>query len=191
MNQNGNGIIYIKNAYNDDIFNQIKNELKYFKKYLSVDKRVPGRKSICINNKHKLNKLIYNSTFIKSLQNIILSKLKKTSYPIEYRKYFTGSQGIKWHKDKSLFTKPQYELVLTIENSSDSKTMWKDKNNKLHSIKTKPNSIIMVKAHDIEHKVTKINNGERFIIKFILFDKNQKFIKNNNYKFELNNCKLI
>ena len=183
------GIIYIKNAYNDDTFNEIKKQLKQFKKFLSKDNRTPGRKTICINKSHKINKLLFNTKFIKSLENMISTKLKKTSYPVEYRKYFTGSNGIHWHKDKLLFTEPQFELVLTIDNTSDSVTQLKEELGVLHSIKTKPNSIILVKANTVLHKVTKVKSGERYIVKYILFDKNLPQIKNKDYDYELKNCK--
>jgi len=184
------GIVYIKNAYTEDTFNKIKKKIKQFNKFLSKDNRTPGRKTICINKSHDINKLIFNPKFIKYLENIISTKLKKTSYPVEYRKYFTGSNGIHWHKDKLLFTEPQFELVLTIDNTSDSVTQWKEESGKQHSIKTKPNSIIMVKADSALHKVTKIKSGERYIVKYILFNKNLSQIKTKEYDYELKNCKI-
>ena len=185
------GIIYIKNAYDDNTFNLIKRKLKQYNKYLSCDNRINGRKTVCINKSHEINNLIYNPKFLKSLENKLGDlKLKKTSYPIEYRKYFTGSTGMRWHKDKPLFTHPQLELVLTIENTSDSATKWKEKSGKIHSIKTKENSVIVVQANSIFHKVNKVTSGERFIVKYILFDKKLQQIKNEHYNYEFKNCKI-
>ena len=31
-----------------------------------------------------------------------------------------------WHQDVALYVEPQYELVFTLENTSDSQTQWQD-----------------------------------------------------------------
>jgi hypothetical protein len=38
------------------------------------------------------------------------------------------TSGMDWHRDDLLYTKPQCELVLTLENDSDSYTEWIDSN---------------------------------------------------------------
>jgi hypothetical protein len=39
--------------------------------------------------------------------------------PVEYRVYPEGS-AMDWHQDVALYKTPQYELVFTLENTSDS-----------------------------------------------------------------------
>ena len=90
-----------------------------------------------------------------------------SSLPIEYRIYPEKSNGMEWHKDTQLYNNPQYECVYTIENNSDSYTLWVDDNKRIHTINTKPNSLIIVVANGPIHRVTPINNGYRSILKFI------------------------
>eukprot|EP00854_Cymbomonas_tetramitiformis_P026378 gene26378-32354_t len=44
---------------------------------------------------------------------------------LELRVYTPGS-SMDWHTDELLYAAPQYELVLTLWNSSDSRTEWRD-----------------------------------------------------------------
>ena len=83
------------------------------------------------------------------------------NFPIEYRKYIKGSFMNK-HRDQLIYKKPQYECILTLSNSTDSYTILGHK-----KIKSKPNSLIIVKAQGIEHEVTRVNEGERYFLKFI------------------------
>ena len=99
------------------------------------------------------------------------------NFPIEYRKYIKGS-FMKKHKDQLIYKIPQYECILTLSNSTDSHTIFdahpdpqgKASNKK---IKSKPNSLIIVKAQGIEHEVTQVTQGERYFIKFIFTETDQ------------------
>jgi hypothetical protein len=90
--------------------------------------------------------------------------------PIEYRKYPSGSQGMKWHHDVQLIGR-QYECVYTLTNTSDSQTKWRDLLGKEHAIWAEPNSLIVVQAGGVEHAVTPVTSGERTIVKFIFCHK--------------------
>jgi len=73
-----------------------------------------------------------------------------------------------WHRDVRVTTQvaPQIEIVYTIENTSDSTTVWReDKTLKEHSIFTAPNSILITQGESVYHKVTPITKGYRSIIK--------------------------
>ena len=67
-------------------------------------------------------------------------------------------------------------------NVSDSLTKWIDDDGKEHSIWTKPNSILIVKAQGLKHMVTPVNNGTRSILKLIY---TQSENKNKNYHNEI------
>ncbi len=74
-----------------------------------------------------------------------------------------------WHRDlvdnvnKNC---PQIEIVYTLENNSDSKTVWiDDDTNKMHDIITQNNSIIITQGNGASHMVTSVNTGYRSIIK--------------------------
>jgi hypothetical protein len=86
-----------------------------------------------------------------------------------------------WHQDVALYVEPQYELVFTLENTSDSQTQWQDGDGHRRGGWTEPNSIIMVKAESVVHRVTPINTGERSIVKFVYtttLDKTEEYYDN-------------
>ncbi len=89
---------------------------------------------------------------------------------------------MKCHKDTILYLKPQYEVVYTITNSSDSYTKWYDKSCKQNHIFSKPNSILIIKANSNIHCVSKLNKGSRSILKLI-YTQTHKI--NNYYKKEI------
>lgn len=93
-----------------------------------------------------------------------LNKLKLQE--IEYRVYPKGAH-MDWHRDMNLgFISPQYECILTLENTSDSIFQYK-KDGKIHSITPAPNTLIIVRGNGIEHRVTPVTKGQRSILKFI------------------------
>lgn len=163
---------------------------------LKKDSRSNNRLTLCLNpNSHKeLYDLIYQNenfiNFIKKIKDDDHYIKFNPSYPIEYRKYFTGSEGMDWHIDTSLFEPDCFEIVLTLTNTSDSKFEYTD-NGKNISLLTKPNTLVIVRPQSILHRVTPINKGERTILKFIIeFIKegNNDNIKKGNFSNEINNC---
>ncbi len=190
-----NSIWIEENFFSKNNFDYIINQLKDVE--LKDDSRSYNRKTICLNNdkyKNIYNK-IYNDNkflaFINSIKDKDCYIKSKPSYPIEYRKYFNGSQGMPWHKDLSMFEPDCFEIVLTLSNNSDSKFEWIDVNNKKNSISPQPNTIVVVRPNSVLHRVTPVNQGERTILKLIV-----EFIKNgmnDNFKkpvlyVEFNKC---
>jgi hypothetical protein len=102
--------------------------------------------------------------------------LKPSDVPVEYRIYpFGGS--IDWHRDVALYTEPQFEIVCTIHNSSDSRTEWKDVDTgRRRGIRSEPNSVLIVQADSVVHRVTPITKGERSIVKFAYSTTNEKTV---------------
>jgi hypothetical protein len=84
--------------------------------------------------------------------------------PMEHR-YYTKSKGMKWHKDTLLSDPPQYEIVYTVANTSDSHTEYIDHWGRTHRVWTEPNSIMIVRANGYIHQVTPVNKGSRSILK--------------------------
>jgi len=89
---------------------------------------------------------------------------------------------MKCHKDTLLYDEPQYEMVYTIENESDSYTEWYTSSGRKKKIYTKPNSLIIVKAQENIHCVSPVNKGYRSILKLI-YTQSDKY--NGNYLNEL------
>jgi len=188
-----NGIIYLENIFDPSIFKQIKMECKNLNKNLKKDYLINGKRfGTYIKNGYIYN-ILHNIKFNNLINNIVNNNCIMSTFPIEYRLYPKGSNGMKWHSDTLLFDKPQYECVYTIENTSDSKTQYKN-NNKTISLKTKPNSLLIVIANGPLHNVTPINVGYRTILKFIFQNTNANPIKkmiNYDINCRYNKCNSI
>jgi hypothetical protein len=174
---NNHGIIYIENIFKSSIFENITNKCKQLNSKLTKDNLISGERYGIHINAGYIQNILNSKQFTNFINKIVVNRynlplinknnIKLSNFPIEYRVYPTKSSGMEWHKDTLLYNIPQYECVFTIENKSDSNTLWKDEHNIIHTIKTKPNSIIIVVADGPTHKVSPINNGYRSILKFI------------------------
>jgi hypothetical protein len=119
-----------------------------------------------------IESLLFNKKFIKKIRELTgnYNLYPCLDVPIEYRKYSIGS-SMNWHSDtKILKDQYQYECVLTLTNTSDSLTIM---NRILYNdeISSEPNSLMIVRAHGILHKVTETTKGERTILKFVFYEK--------------------
>lgn len=84
--------------------------------------------------------------------------------PVQVRSYEKVGASMAWHEDDLLYDPPQIEAVLTLENNSDCKTMWKV-GEQIHSTETDRNSVLLLKAGGPIHCVTSLKRGRRVIIK--------------------------
>ena len=163
--------IYIKNNLleEDDIrvlHKELKNiqedrkdEFKHedYKKYLLLD-----------STKHKkIYDIIYKNDFLKNkIKNDFNIDLQYPKHPIEYRIYNNDIELIPWHQDKKLMDN-YLECIYIIKNNSDSYFQY-IKNFKINKYNQRENDLIIVKPNDIIHNITKINEGEKVILKFII-----------------------
>jgi len=174
-----NDIYYIEDFFTPNEFELISNHLKNIpRKSLKNEK---FRLVSTLDNK-MISNILYSQQNINKINKIVGKELFKSDFPIEYRIYPTKSPGMRCHTDTLLYDLPQYEVVLTISNSSDSFTNWYSYNNDEHKIYTKPNSLLLVKAKGNIHCVSPINKGKRSIIKYIYTQSNRY---NSNYIREL------
>lgn len=168
--------IYEKNIYSKMIFNKILllcNDIKT--ENMELDDKASKRLMFSFKKndpKTKLiEELIFNKDFIEKIRKLIGNNrlVPYLKIPIEYRKYQKGAY-MKWHRDtKMLKDQLQYECVITLTNTSDSLTLL-DKILYWDKISTEPNSILIVRARGIRHMVTKTMNGNRTILKFIVYE---------------------
>ena len=94
-------------------------------------------------------------------------RLEPADFPVELRRYPVGS-SMGWHKDEVLYDEPQLEVVLTLENTSDSQTRWERADGSVRGAWLPPNSLLLVKAEGATHGVTTVRRGDRLIAKFVL-----------------------
>ena len=185
-----NSLWIFNNFYSFSKFNKIKNYVSKMK--FKYDNRVTGRKTICLPYKKnkELYKLIYNNN---KLSNFIKKNYKNKKYklmprfPIEYRIYPQGSEGMHMHSDLQMTDPNQLEIVLTIENNSTSKFKWIE-NNKINKLHPKANTLVIVEPNGIKHGVSSVKKGYRTILKFIIEFEGSK--KLDSYYREIDNCPI-
>lgn len=116
----------------------------------------------------RLTRALKDKRFISRLHNIIgrgSLVLNETSAAPEYRIYEKNGE-MKWHRDTILSSPPQYEVVITLYNDSDSQFLWKHEGKKdVNRQDTNTNNITIVRAGGIEHAVSPVSRGKRVIIK--------------------------
>jgi hypothetical protein len=123
---------------------------------------VKNRKTYTLQEDSYISKLFSSNPVCTKLKNL---GVFPNDTPIEYRVYDHGGM-MDWHYDDRMYLNPQYEVVYTIDNTSDSKTEWRDTNTgKIHSISTEPNSVFIVRATRVLHRVTPVDTGDRKILK--------------------------
>ena len=177
--QSKNDIYYIEDFFTPNEFEIITKHLKTISR---KDLKNEKFRLVSPLNNTKISNILYSQHTINKINKIVGKKLFKSDFPIEYRIYPTKSPGMQCHTDTLLYNLPQYEAVLTINNTSDSYTTWYSYNKEEHKIYTKPNSLLLVKAKGNRHCVSPINKGERTIMKYI-YTQSDKY--NDNYVREL------
>jgi hypothetical protein len=184
-----NDLLIINNFFDKNKFNEINNICKH--KKFKKDFRVSSRKTICLfkENNKKLYDIIYKNQKLHRIINQIYNRkyIYNPSFPIEYRIYPIKSSGMQFHKDISMFNPDCLELVLTLDNNSDSKFQWFENDN-LKEIKPHANTMCIVKPNSVVHGVSPTNNGTRRILKFIIEFKNS--IKKQSFYEQINNCPI-
>jgi len=178
----------INNFFNEYNFNIIKNECESLN-YCLRDETfsfAKNRSMVKLDTLHFFYNLFYSPEILFKIKKETGLDLKYSDLtPIEYRKYNLNS-SMGWHKDTVLSYNgiPQFEMVFSVVNNSDSKTYWIEPNtenlfenvvknqdlpdnNALYEIQSQPNSAILLQADDIYHCVSTLYNGNRTIIKVV------------------------
>ena len=170
----GVGVVYRRNFYSRYVAERVREEVR---KLVRESSR-PERGSIAIGRRGGF--LPQGSVSLSTLQSEELTgsriarlleleeddALYPGDYPPEFRLYPVGS-CMDWHVDDRLYEEPQYELIYTVENTSDSATEWIDGGGCVHSEWTEPNSLIVIQAEGLLHRATHVSRGERVILKAI------------------------
>ena len=160
-------IYYSTNFFEKFVHEKIKKDCLEFNSQL-VDEDIPDnvkRKRFYIDPTHDIHKLL-NSDEVKNKLGLSGYELS-IDVPVEYRVYGMGGH-MNWHSDTQLYVPEQYELIYTIDNTSDTTFNWKQPiTGKIQSLEPKPNSILYVRANGAPHMVSEITDGFRYILKFV------------------------
>ena len=165
MRRNTIDVLYVKNFLSREEHDNIKSECEKYNISLEDDDLVivKNRKMYTLDKDEYITKLLTSRNVCDKLKFL---GAKPNHTPVEYRVYENGGM-MKWHRDDQMYRKPQYEIVYTVDNTSDSRTEWYDPDtNTIHGVSTEPNSILLVKATSVLHRVTPVNMGSRKILKF-------------------------
>ena len=183
------GFLYVRNFFEKEDFEKIARACDDLRKHLKEEKRVcaNSRLGVMVPEEDVVHQMCCSEFAAEKLRALVLSDeekldakkrnaLKPSDVPVEYRIYpFGGSMD--WHRDVALYTEPQFEIVCTIHNSSDSRTEWKDVDTgRRRGIRSEPNSVLIVQADSVVHRVTPITKGERSIVKFAYSTTNEKTV---------------
>ena len=151
-----------------DIIVQETNKLRHQLVNEPIDNNTVIRKKVEIKKESIIHRIFHGQPFIDKLNMILGMKLEPSPIrTLEYRTYDIGGR-MDWHIDARMTTKkcPQIEVVYTIENTSDSTTVWRENDTNIeHSIFTTPNSVLITQGESVYHKVTPVTRGHRSIIK--------------------------
>lgn len=178
------GFVYIRNFFSPHDYELIREECALLRNEVGSERRACARQrlGVMINESHLVHRAFMNQNVAHRLGQLTGQVLQPADVPVEYRIYPQGS-CMDWHQDVALYTTPQYELVFTLENTSDSQTQWRDADGRRRGGWTEPNSVIMVRAENVVHRVTPITTGERSIVKFVYtttLEKTNEFYDNLN-----------
>jgi len=145
---------YIPDILPREVFERLRGECTRLKpRFQSEDGSFAvGRKGIALDSTNEIAKIMAD-TISKKVNDVTSSRSFLADFPIELRSYSPGSR-MDWHVDDVLYAKPQCEAILTVEQSSDSKTEWVDINGEVTSVRTLPNSLLLIKAGCVRHRVT-------------------------------------
>lgn len=157
-------IYYIEDAFPAHLFAMIQECTKNIN-YITEDN--PYVRNRFFSPIYDIDHLVYHQSITDRIAHLLNKQIKPCTHnPIECRLYTVGSY-MDWHRDDVLYFPPQYECILTLENSSDSRTEYEDIWGNVHSIATKPNSLLIVRGNGIKHRVTEMSRGQRKILKYI------------------------
>ena len=94
--------------------------------------------------------------------------MEPSVHPIELRSYGVGAE-MTWHRDDQLYDQAQCEVVLCLDNTSDSRTEWIDAGGQSVAEWTPPNMALLVRGGETgaAHRVLPLKRGTRTILKMV------------------------
>ena len=176
------GFVYIRNFFSPRDYAVLLDACREMRPRAGAERRACARQrlGVMIEPEHVVHRAFMNPRVAERISGLVGRRVVPADVPVEYRVYPEGA-AMDWHQDVALYVEPQYELVFTLENTSDSQTQWQDADGRRRGGWTEPNSIIMVRAESVVHRVTPVLVGERSIVKFAYtttLDKTEEYYDN-------------
>ncbi|GAB5370647.1 hypothetical protein AAMO2058_001510900 [Amorphochlora amoebiformis] len=163
------GVVYIEDFLPREKFEKIQEEVSRlepdFRKEVGSIAR--GREGMVAPKNSCVHSILTSKEVTQQIVKEIGTKVFPADFPIEIRRYTFGGR-MRWHEDDILYAKPQFEAILTVENKGSlSKTEWFQNDGTISSVSSRPNSLLVIKAGEIRHRVTPVLRGRRTIVKCI------------------------
>jgi hypothetical protein len=163
------GVLYRQSIFSNDELSAIKDEVAYFMSRLNEEKTssvAHNRFGASLSPECETVRILREGSISKLVKKVAGSEMELSSQlPVEIRTYEKTGAGMAWHEDDVVYDPPQVEAVITLENSSDCQTLWKDPTGLIESKETDPNSVLLLKAGGPSHCVTSLKRGRRVILK--------------------------
>jgi len=169
------GLLYVRNFFEPETYERVAKECAKLRESVTAENRACARHrlGVMVPTDNFVHEACVASSVAERLGTLLLGEenegdLVAGDVPVEFRIYPVGG-SMEWHKDVALYSKPQFEIVFTVTNTSDSTTEWEDERTGMrYGGWTEPNSVIVVRADGAPHRVTAVTRGERSIVKFVL-----------------------
>jgi len=180
----GGRVIYRPNFLPADDYRAVLEECQPILRIAKPEKNTlaKGRLGVYLPEGSKAVRRVLSEEVCTRVGRKVGAELLPGDFPVELRVYPVGSY-MDWHSDEVMYCSPQYEMIYTLENTTDSETQWEDPRGGVVSQWAEPNSLIAIRAGGPLHQVTKSRSGRRSILKFVLtptLDKTEEFHENFN-----------
>jgi hypothetical protein len=127
-----------------------------------------GRAGCFVDRRSETQRILTAAPVVARISRLVGRPMAPSPHPLELRTYRIGAE-MAWHRDDQLHDDPQCELVLCLDNDSDSRTEWEDARGERFSEWTGPNLALLVRGGETgaPHRVTPLRRGERTILKMV------------------------
>ena len=151
-------------------FAQVRDDCRRLHRKMKREKNsvASGRMGCFVDRRSETHRVLTSTSVVERVARLVGQPMEASPHPIELRCYRVGAE-MTWHRDDQLYDAAQCELVLCLQNSSDSVTEWVDGEGQQLSEWTRPNTALLVRAGDTgaAHRVTPLKRGERTILKMV------------------------
>ena len=151
-------------------FDRVRTECRRLRGKMKLEKHTmaKGRVGCFVDRRSETHRILTSDAVRAQISDRVGRPMEPSSYPIELRSYRVGAQ-MPWHRDDQLYDQAQCEVVICLDNDSDSRTEWLDATGAPRSEWTRPNVALLVRGGETgaAHRVTSLRRGERTILKMV------------------------
>ena len=172
------GVFYREGIFDDADFAKMRHEVLSVADRATVRGINDLRRNLALPANSSVSKMISGSAMRKVIRELCGDhELKFPDFPVEVRVY-DANVGFRWHRDYLMYRNRQHELVFTIENDARVETEYIDRDGVSHTLATKPNSLLVVRAQGIMHKVHDVPPGRRRIMLKAIYSRDLQSVPN-------------